>query len=127
MTRPRKRHTEGYTYELVEKPKVSISVGYTLESGKLVQFVVGLYRTKPAPRVLVARFDNTHDFGEMGFLVHMDLVDARGNLHAKVPFATVCLDEAISYAKRYFETHAEVLISQFKQWSQEAGDQVDLR
>lgn len=88
-----------------------IDVSYRQDDGRLSKFVVGLFFKARRSRSMIARFDNEHGF------IHMDLLDARGRLKAKVPFVTVSLRDAIQHAKKYFEGNAIHLKEQFDRWS----------
>ena len=95
---------EGYIYDHGEGFEIDVS--YRQDDGRLSNFVVGLFfKTRRS------RFDNEHGF------IHLDLLDARGRLKAKVPFATVSLKDAIQHAKKYFEDNAVLLKEQFDRWS----------
>lgn len=88
-----------------------IDVSYRQDDGRLSKFVVGLFFKARRSRTMIARFDNEHGF------IHLDLLDARGRLKAKVPFATFSLKDAIQHAKKYFEDNAVLLKEQFDRWS----------
>ena len=100
---------EGYIYD--HGDGFEIDVSYRQDEGRLSKFVVGLFFKARRSRSMVARFDNEHGF------IHMDLLDVRGRLKAKVPFATLSLKDAIQYAKKYFEGNAVLLKEQFDRWS----------
>ncbi len=100
---------EGYIYD--HGDGFEIDVSYRQDEERLSKFVVGLFFKARRSRSMIARFDNEHGF------IHMDLLDAKGRLKAKVPFATLSLKDAIQHAKKYFEGNAVLLKEQFDRWS----------
>ena len=100
---------ESYIYDHGEGFEIDVS--YRQDDGRLSKFVVGLFFKARRSRAMIARFDNEHGF------IHLDLLDGRGRLKAKVPFATVSLRDAIQHAKKYFEDNAVLLKEQFDRWS----------
>ena len=100
---------ESYIYDHGEGFEIDVS--YRQDDGRLSKFVVGLFFKVRRSRTMIARFDNEHGF------IHMDLLDGRGRLKAKVPFVTVPLKDAIQHAKKYFEDNAVLLKEQFGRWS----------
>lgn len=100
---------ENYIYDHGEGFEIDVS--YRQDDGRLSKFVVGPFFKVRRSRNMIARLDNEHGF------IHMDLLDARGRLKAKVPFVTVSLKDAIQHAKQYFEDNAVLLKEQFDRWS----------
>lgn len=109
MAARHRRRAENYIYD--HGDGFEIDVSYRQDDGRLSKFVVGLFFKVRCSRTMIARFDNEHGF------IHMDLLDGRGRLKAKVPFVTVPLKDAIQHAKKYFEDNAVLLKEQFDRWS----------